>query len=220
MTASSAALAKFFWEQIYCHYGTVGSVVTDNGPEVQKAFRLLLEYMGIPQVTISLYNSKANSVVERGHFIIQEAIVKACKGEIHKQLDKVPEAFFTDWITTSKVTGLSLYYLLHGVYPVLPFDLTEATFLIQEFKMEITSEDLLALHINQLAKKQEDIDQAAKTLSRFRFQSREKFEEKFQKQLCQDHYQVGELVLIRNTPVEKSLNQKTKPQYIGPYWVV
>ena len=47
-TTSSAALAKFFWEQIYCHYGTVGSVVTDNGPEVQKAFRLLLEYMGIP----------------------------------------------------------------------------------------------------------------------------------------------------------------------------
>ena len=63
-TTSSAALAKFFWEQIYCHYGTMGSVVTDNGPKVQKAFRLLLEHMGILQVTISPYNSKANSIVE------------------------------------------------------------------------------------------------------------------------------------------------------------
>ena len=147
-TTSSAALAKFFWEQIYCHYGTVGSVVTDNGPKVQKAFRLLLERMGILQVTISPYNSKANSIVERGHFIIREAIVKACKGEICKWPDKVPEAFFADWITTSKVTGFSPYYLLYSVYPVLPFDLTEATFLIQGFKMEMTSEDLLALCIN------------------------------------------------------------------------
>ena len=47
-TTSSAALAKFFWKQIYCHYGTVGSVVTNNGPKVQKAFWLLLECMGIP----------------------------------------------------------------------------------------------------------------------------------------------------------------------------
>ena len=46
-TTSSAALAKFFWEQIYCHYGTIGSVVTNNGPKVQKAFWLLLERMGI-----------------------------------------------------------------------------------------------------------------------------------------------------------------------------
>ena len=84
----------------------------------------------------------------------------------------------------------------------------------------MTLEDLLVLRINQLAKKQEDIDQAAETLSRFRFRSKEKFEEIFQKQLCQDHYQAGELVLIHNMPVEKSLNRKTKPRYIGPYQIV
>ena len=82
------------------------------------------------------------------HFIIQEAIVKAYKGEIHKWPDKVPEAFFADQITTSKITGFSPYYLLHSVYPILPFDLTKATFLIQGFKIEITLEDLLALRIN------------------------------------------------------------------------
>lgn len=86
--------------------------------------------------------------MEQGHFIIQEAIVKAYKGKIHKWPDKVPEAFFIDWITTSKVTGFSPYYLLHSVYPVLLFDLIEATFLIQEFKMGMTLEDLLALCIN------------------------------------------------------------------------
>ena len=30
-------------------------------------------------------------------------------------------------------------------------------------------------------------------------------------------YQSGDLVLVRNTAVEKELNKKTKPKYLGPY---
>ena len=33
--ANSESLAKFFCEQIYCRYGMVGHVVTDNGSEVK-----------------------------------------------------------------------------------------------------------------------------------------------------------------------------------------
>ena len=68
--ADSKSLLKFFWKQIYCYYGAVGKVIIDNSSEVKGAFKLLLERMGILQITISPYNSKANGVVERGHFII------------------------------------------------------------------------------------------------------------------------------------------------------
>ena len=37
------ALAKFFWENIYCQYGAPLHVVTDNGPEVKEAFECLLK---------------------------------------------------------------------------------------------------------------------------------------------------------------------------------
>jgi len=36
--ATAKALAKFFWEYIYCRYGAPLHVVTDNGPEVKEAF--------------------------------------------------------------------------------------------------------------------------------------------------------------------------------------
>ena len=74
---NSVSLMKFFWEQIYCRYGAIAQVVTDNGSEVKGAFAELLQRVNIPQVRISPYNKQANGVVERGHFIIREAIMKS-----------------------------------------------------------------------------------------------------------------------------------------------
>jgi hypothetical protein len=73
----STSLMRFFWEQIYCRYGAIAEVVTDNGPEVKGAFAELLRRLNIPQVRISAYNKQANGVVERGHFILREAIMKS-----------------------------------------------------------------------------------------------------------------------------------------------
>jgi transposase InsO family protein len=217
--ATAKALAKFFWEQIYCRYGAVIQVVTDNGPEVKGAFEILLRRLKIPQVKISPYNSKANGVVERGHFIIREAIVKTCAGNIDEWPKKVAMAFFADRVSTSSVTGFSAFYLLHGVHPILPFDLSEASFMINGFTTGMSSSDLLALRIRQLERRPADIHQAAVTLKNARFRSKAQFERKFHKKLRRSLYQSGDLVLVRNTAVEKELNRKTKPRYLGPYEV-
>jgi transposase InsO family protein len=217
--ATAKALAKFFWEQIYCRYGAVIQVVTDNGSEVKGAFSILLRRLRIPQVKISPYNSKANGVVERGHFVIREALVKSCKGNIDDWPSKVAMAFFADRIATSTVTGFSAYFLLHGVHPILPFDLTEASFMVHGFTSGMSSSDLLALRIRQLERHPEDILQAAHTLKEARYRSKAQFEKRFHRKLKRSLYQPGDLVLLRNTAVEKELNRKTKPQYLGPYEV-
>lgn len=215
--ASATELAKFFWEQIYCRYGAIGEVVTDNGPECKGAFEKLLKRMKIPQIRISPYNSKANGVVERGHFTIREAIVKACKGKLQNWPDMVPIAFFADRIATSEATGYSAYYLLHGVDPVLPFDLTESTFMTSGFTSGMSSVDLLALRIQQLQRHPADIAQAAETLRNARFRSKAQFEKRFFKRLNRSTFDKGDLVLVRNTAIEKELNRKTKPRYNGPF---
>ncbi|KAA1473771.1 hypothetical protein DENSPDRAFT_780612 [Dentipellis sp. KUC8613] len=179
-----------------------------------------MDRLGIPQVAISPYNSKANGVVERGHFIIREAIVKSCEHQMQKWPGKVQEAFFADKVTTSQVTGFSPYYLLHGVHPVLPFDLTEATFLVEGFKSGMSHAELLALRIRQLEKRAEDLENASYKLIQYQIHSKEEFERKFKSRLSQKEFQSGELVLVRNSMVEKSLNRKTKPRYRGPYEVV
>jgi hypothetical protein len=215
----SISLMRFFWEQVYCRYGAIGEVVTDNGPEVKGAFAELLRRLNIPQVRISAYNKQANGVVERGHFILREAIMKSVK---HRKdwPAKVHLASFADRVTVSRVTGFSAYYLLHGVHPILPFDLADATFLVEGYTSGMSSTDLLVLRMRQLERRKEDIASAAKALREARFKSKEEFEWKFRKRMRRDHYRPGELVLLRNSGEEMKLNRKTKPRYLGPYEVV
>ena len=218
--ATSKSLAHFFWTYIYCRYGAPLKVVTDNGSEVQGAFQRLMDRMGIPQIKISPYNHHANGVVERGHFTLREAIVKSCKGKISDWPQKVPEAVFADRVTVSRVTGFSPYQLLHATDPLLPFDLTEATFLVEGFHSGMSTSELLALRIQQLSKHENDIHKASETLRKSRFQSKAQFEKRFHKKLQKELYKAGELVLVRNNRVEMELNRKTKPRYLGPFEVV
>lgn len=213
-------LARFFWEEILCRYGMVGQVVTDNGPEVLEAFTELMRRYGIPHIKISPYNSKANGVVERGHFTIRESIMKACRTHPKHWPEYVHYAFFADKVTISQSTGFSAYYLLHGVHPVLPLDLLEATFLVEGFHAGMSTAELLSLRIQQLQKKPEDIDKAAEMLAQTRSRSKEQFENKYRRRLFKNEHQPGELVLVRNTTIEKSMNRKCKPRYLGPYQVV
>jgi hypothetical protein len=222
--ANSKALARFFWEEIYCRYGAPAQVTTDNGPEVKGAFARLMDRYGLPHVAISPYNSKANGVVERGHFDIREAIVKSCQGRIAEWSTHVPFAFFADKITTNRSTGATPYYLLFGTEPLLPFDLLEATFLTQAFRDDMSRSDLLAARLLQLQKRPEDLAAASAALHASRFKSKERFEEEYRhrmsyrgRDLVKQPLQVGEWVLVENTPVLKSLSRKTKPRYLGPY---
>jgi transposase InsO family protein len=214
----SLSLMRFFWEQIYCRYGAVAEVVTDNGPEVKGAFAELLRRLDVPQVRISAYNKQANGVVERGHFIIREAIMKSVK---HRKdwPSKLSIALFADRVTVSRVTGFSAYYLLHGVHPILSFDLADATFLVDGFTSGMSSVQLLTLRMRQLERRPEDLEKAAKSLKEARFKSKEEFEWKYRKRMRREIYKKGELVLLRNSEQEMRLNRKTKPRYLGPYEV-
>lgn len=214
------SVAAFFFEQILCRYGAVGEVVTDNKPEFKEVFTRLMKRYNLPQIKISSYNSKANGVVERGHFIIRESILKTCKGDVSKWPDYVHHAFFTDRITISQSTGFSPYYLLYGVEPVLPFDLTEMTLLVDGFHSGMSTSDLLALRIRQLMKKPEDTAKAAALLKKTHFCSKEIFERRYRHRLRKDIYQQGELILVRNKAVENSADRKQYPRYLGPYQVI
>ena len=181
-------------------------------------FTQLMDKYGIPRIKILAYNSKANRVVERGHFIIREGILKACAGNVNKWPDMVVHAFFCDKVTTRRQTGFSPFYMLHGVHPVLPFDLAEASFLVT-FHNGMSATDLIAARIRQLQKRPKDLEAAAETLRRNRMKDKEAFEKRFHTRLVHDQYTPGTLVLIRNSAIEKEMDRKSKPRYNGPYEV-
>lgn len=216
----SKPVAQFLWRYIFCRYGAPQHIVTDNGPEVAGAVEELTRRMGTPQIKITPYNHHANGVVERGHFTLRESIIKACKANIGKWPEYVPEAVFADRITVSRITGYSPYQLLHGTDPLLPMDLAEATFMVTGFQPDMSTSDLLALRIRQLKKLPADIERAASSLKKARFKSKEQFEKRFARKLTNQTFDEGNLVLVRNTSIETSHNRKHKQRYLGPYQVV
>ena len=220
----SKTIAKFFMENIYYRYGAVGQITTDNGPEVKGAFNRLVRRLGIPQVQITSYNKHANGVVERGHYTLREAIVRSCakdsEGKIKNWHQHVEAAVFADRVTVSSVTGYSPYYLLHGTHPVLPFDLFEATFLVEGFRSGMSTSELLALRIRQLQKHDSDIQRAAEVLKKVRLRSKEQFNRRYAKRLQKSDYPQGALVLVRNSALEMTVTKfKTDPRYVGPFEV-
>ena len=179
-----------------------------------------MQWYTIPQIHILPYNSKANGVVEHGHFTIHEAIVKSCEGDLNLWPTKVHHAFFADKVIIRCSTGFSPYFLLHCLDPILPFDLFEATYLIEGFYSAMTSEELLALHIRQLEKRPDDFHSAYTTLQKSHLRSKAQFERRYARHLVRSSYQPGDLVLVRNSQVEKELDHKSKPCYLGPFEVV
>jgi len=219
---NARGLASFFIEQIIFRYGTVGELVTDNGSSLEGEFSRMVTKYNIHRIKISPYNSQANGVVERGHYIIREALVKMCGNNITKWPSLLQAALYADRITTRRATGFSPYYLLHGVHPLLPCDLAEATFMIPRLKEGLSDVDLIIARTRQIAKMPEDLARAKSTLEKSRFRSKKEFEKKFGQRIRHTAFKPGELVLMRNNQLEKtvSIDRKIRNRYIGPYRVV
>ncbi|OSC96172.1 hypothetical protein PYCCODRAFT_1332210, partial [Trametes coccinea BRFM310] len=150
----------------------------------------------------------------------REALIKACEGNVSRWPELLPLAVFADRISIRRSTGFSPYFLLHGVHPVLPMDLRESTFMVEGFRRDMSPVDLLALRIRQLERKPEDVACAANILKQTRLASKEQFVRRFAHRLQKEAFEPGDLVLVRNTAIEREMNRKHKPRYLGPYEVV
>ncbi|THU76708.1 hypothetical protein K435DRAFT_606803, partial [Dendrothele bispora CBS 962.96] len=81
---------------------------------------------------------------------IRESLIKACDGRLSRWPDLLPIAVFSDRITIRRQTGFSPFYVLHGLHPLLSFDLMEASFLVDGWSKNMSDEELLALRIRQI----------------------------------------------------------------------
>jgi len=95
-SVTGRALSSFFIEQVIFRYGTVGELVTDNGSALEGEFMKKVGKFNIHRIKISPYNSQANGVVERGHFILREALVRMCGKNISKWPSLLQAAVFAD----------------------------------------------------------------------------------------------------------------------------
>ena len=149
---TSRTIGTFIFEEILCRWGAMEELITNNGTAYVAALDWLADRYGIRHICISAYNSQANSIVKRQHCTVCESIFKACNSDDSCWPKVTPFAFWADRATTRKSTGYSPFFMVHGVEPILPFDLAQATFLVPDLTKPLSTRDLLAIRTRQLQK--------------------------------------------------------------------
>lgn len=102
----------------------------------------------------------------------------------------------------------------------MPFDLSEATYLVTMPELPLTAAQLLAHWARQLEKRVEDLAEIQRRVLAARYKSAADFEARFAATIQDKDFEPGALVLVRNSRVHMELNRKSKPRYLGPMVVV
>lgn len=146
--------------------------------------------------------------------------MKAAKGVESKWPEVVHAVFWAERITVSRMTGRLPYYLAHGVEPLLPFNISEATYMVPVEGNKLTTGKLLGMRVQQLLKREEDLRQVHNNVLKARWALAKAFKKAFRNTIADYNFAAGALVLIRNLRFSMELDCKSKPRYLGPYVVV
>jgi hypothetical protein len=213
-------LGAFIFEDILCRYGAVEEIITNNGPPYVKVLEYLQEKYRIHNIRISPYNSRANGVIERAHRDFREALIKSVDGDESRWLSGFSATLWAERVTIKRSIKMSPFYVAHGIEPLFPFDLAEATYLVPPLGEPLSTSDLIAIRSRQLQKREEDLAQIGARVWEARQQSVADFIKANESKIVDYDFKEGDLVLVRNSSVEHTLSSKTKPRYGGPMVVV
>jgi hypothetical protein len=215
--ATMTAVANFLFENIVCRWGAIEELRTDNGPEFQSVVEEMMRWYGIRHIRISLYNSRANGLVEQGHHLFRRMLLKTC-GDPSDWMKTFHATLWADRATVRKETGYSSFFLAHGYQPLLPVEAYRLTFGWNAGPK--THQELVVERVRMLERRDEDEVKVLERIAKSRWQNKERFEKEHANTVFEGTYAPGTLVLIRNSPVEKELDRKHKPRWLGPMVVI
>jgi len=116
--------------------------------------------------------------------------------------------------------GCSPYFAVTGAHPILPLDIAEATYLLPPLTSILSTTDLIAIRAIALQKRRSHLSALHSRVMAARLQAAVRFERDHAATIRDFDFRQGDLVLVRNTAIEKALNRKMRPRYIGPLVVI
>ena len=116
--------------------------------------------------------------------------------------------------------GCSPFYAATGAHPLLPFDIIEANYLLPPPGSLLETTDLIARRAVSLQKRPDDLARLRARVHGARNRAAIRFEKEHSATIQNFDFRAGDLVLVRNTAIEKALNRKMRPRYLGPLVVV
>jgi hypothetical protein len=217
---NAKTIAEWILRDFIYRWGTLSEIVTDNGKPFVKAMEYLAKKYHIRHIRISGYNSRANGIVERSHFDVRQALFKAAQGDASRWSEVAYSVFWADRVTVRRRMGCSPYFAVTGTHPLLPFDIVEASYLLPPPEDILSTTDLIARRATALQKRREHITALHSKVFEERLKAAVRFEKEHGATIRDFNFKPGDLVLLRNTAIEKSLNRKMRPRYTGPLIVI
>ena len=205
---NTVTLGKWILYDIIYHWGLLLEIVTNNSPAFLKALTYLEKHYHIKHIGIFKYNSCANGIVEQSHFEVREAIFKACDGDELKWTGVAYSVFWAERVTIRCRMGCSPYFTATGTHPLLPINIVKANYLLLPPESILSSTDLITQHVITLQKRCDQLSQLMEQVYQARVSTVIRFEKKHWHTIHNNNFQLGNLVLIRNTAIEKALNCK------------
>ncbi|OJD10440.1 hypothetical protein ACJ73_09791, partial [Blastomyces percursus] len=136
-----------------------------------------------------------SGMVERGHRPISDALSKLA-ADGRNWANQFHSALWADLVTIRQSTGET-----HSACNIT-------------WQTVQSRADLVYMRIRQLEKRDEDLEEAAYHLRREREKNRDLFDET--KRLVREPLQIGDLVLLHDTKIEKSYSVKLNFRWLGP----
>ena len=214
-SASSAAVARFLFEDMVCRHGLFRRLVVDGGPENKGLTKAFAELYGIRRIVVSAYHPQSNGMVERGHRPIVDALSKLTAGRSSKWKDYLHLVLWADRTTVRASTGMTPARVIYGNEHVLPIKLTVPTWQTLPWDSVRTTAELLVLRAQQLERRDSDVEAALLRIRRLRSRGKEYFDNTHN--IREGDFEVGMLVLLYNTKLEKRYDVKLDFRWTGPY---
>jgi hypothetical protein len=136
-------LTDFIFQDILCRWGAIQMIVTNNGKPFIVALNSLAKQYGINHIRISGYNTQANGLVKRNHWDLRQALYKIADSVESKSHQGFYAALWAERIMLRRTMAYSPYFATHGLHPILPFDIDDATYLLPPPDKILTTKDLI-----------------------------------------------------------------------------
>ena len=213
-------IGLWLFEDIICRWGCLTEIVTDNGSAYKAAVAWLESKYGIKGIKISSYNSRANGRIERPHWDLRQMLYKATNGNPSKWYWFFHHVLWADRMSIRRGFGCSPFFMATGAHPILPLDIQEATWLVELPGRTLTTAELIGYRARALAKHRQHVIDMRARIDKAKRQWLRKYEEEYKNTIKDFTFAPGDLVLVRNTEIESSLDKKMKPRYTGPMIVI
>nr|GEU64905.1 reverse transcriptase domain-containing protein [Tanacetum cinerariifolium] len=146
---------KFVWDNIVCHFGLPGEIVSDNDKQFSdNPFKDWCDKLNITQQFASVKHLQSNGLVERANRSLGEGI-KARLGEGNKNwIEELPHALWAHRTMIKSSHGDTPFSLTYGTEVVIPAEIGMPTYRTAAVDV-IHNDEELRLNLDLLEKRRE-----------------------------------------------------------------